>query len=186
MCFWFLTHTCSLQSLSTVTGSALRLWGEFWYPQIWSLLWCHDDVMMVENRALYQEHFPEKSYNCLLPEFTLWYMSAGYLYIHLQECMFPTGYLKLGCELLALYSWLGCEHDLKREKDKDLEPSRRESSRRVSWLSSGYSSTVIPDILGSFPIQVTNLSLPIYWGDCSWKGLRSSVSSKLARVWLEN
>jgi hypothetical protein len=51
---------------------------------------------------------------------------------------------------------------LKGKKDKDLEPSRRESSRRVSWLSSGYSSTVIPDILGSFPIQVTNLSLPIY------------------------
>jgi hypothetical protein len=79
-------------------------------------------------------------------------MFADYLYIHLRECLFPTGHLKLGCELLALYSWLGCELALKGEKDKDLEPSRRESSRRVSWLSSGYSSTVIPDILGSFPI----------------------------------
>jgi hypothetical protein len=68
----------------------------------------------------------------------------------------------MGCEIPTLYSWLGCGHDFKREKDKDLESSRRESSRRMSWLSSGYSSTVIPDILESFPIQVTNLSLPIY------------------------
>jgi hypothetical protein len=89
-------------------------------------------------------------------------MFAGYLYILLRECLIPAGYLKLGCELLTLYSSLGCEHALKEEKYKDLEPSRRESSRRMSWLSSGYSSTVIPDILGSFPIQVTNLSLPIY------------------------
>jgi hypothetical protein len=118
--------------------------------------------MMMENQALYQEYFPEKSYSCLLPQITFWNMFAGYLYVHLWECLFPAGYLKLGCELLALYSWLGCEHALKGEKDKYLEPSRRESSRRMSWLSSGYSSTVIPDILGSFPIQVTNLSLPIY------------------------
>jgi hypothetical protein len=89
-------------------------------------------------------------------------MFAGYLYIHLRECLFPAGYLKLGCELPALYSWLGCGHDLKGEKDKYLKPSRRESSRRMSWLSNGYLGAGILDILGSFPIQVTNLSLPIY------------------------
>jgi hypothetical protein len=50
---------------------------------------------------------------------------------------------------------------LKKEKDKNLEPSRRESSRRMSWLSNGCSRTGIPDILGSFLIQVTNLSSPI-------------------------
>ena len=75
-----------------------------------------DDVMIMENQTLYQEYFPKKSYNCLLPEFTLWNMFAGYLYIHLRECLFPTGYLKLGCELLTLYSWLGCEHVLKEGK----------------------------------------------------------------------
>jgi hypothetical protein len=89
-------------------------------------------------------------------------MFAGYLYIHLRECLILAGCIKLGCELLALYSLLGCEHVLKEEKDKNLEPSRRESSRRVSWLSNGYSGAGIPDILGSFPIQVTNLSSPIY------------------------
>jgi hypothetical protein len=89
-------------------------------------------------------------------------MFAGYLYILLRECLIPAGYLKLGCELLTLYSFLGCKDSLKGEKDKDLEPSRRESSRRMSWLSNGYSGAGIPDILGSFPIQVTNLSLPIY------------------------
>jgi hypothetical protein len=89
-------------------------------------------------------------------------MFAGYLYIHLRECLILAGYIKLGCELLALYSLLGCEHVLKGEKDKNLEPSRRESSRRMSWLSNGYSGAGIPDILGSFPIQVTNLSSPIY------------------------
>ena len=177
MCFWFLTHTCSLQSQSTVTGSTLRLWGEFCYPQIWSLWLFHFDIMMMEDQALYQEHFPEKSYSCLLPEFTLWNMFAGYLYIHLRECKFLAVFFRLGCKLLTLYSWLGCEHALKGEKDKYLEPSRRESSRRMSWLSSGYSSTVIPDILGSFPIQVTNLPLPIYWGDFSWKGLIRRIRS---------
>ena len=129
------------------------------------------DVMMMENQALYQEHFPKKSYSCLLLELTFWNMFAGCLYIHLQEWLFPAGYLKLGCELPTLYSWLGCGHDFKGEKDKDLESYRRESSRRMSWLSNGYSGAGIPDILGSFPIQVTNLSLPIYWGDFSWKGL---------------
>jgi hypothetical protein len=79
-------------------------------------------------------------------------MFAGYLYIHLRECLILTGYIKLGCELLTLYSLLGCEHVLKEEKDKNLEPSRRESSRWVSWLSNGYSGAGIPDILGSFPI----------------------------------
>jgi hypothetical protein len=29
-----------------------------------------DDVMMMENQALYQEHFPEKSYSCPLPQIT--------------------------------------------------------------------------------------------------------------------
>jgi hypothetical protein len=76
--------------------------------------------------------------------------------------MILAGYIKLGCKLLALYSLLGCEHGIKGGKDKDLEPSRRESSRRVSWLSNGYLGVGIPDILGSFPIQVTNLSSPIY------------------------
>jgi hypothetical protein len=71
--------------------------------------------------------------------------------------MILAGYFKLGCELLTLYSLLGCEHVLKGEKDKNLKPSRR-----VSWLSNGYSGAGIPDILGSFPIQVTNLSSPIY------------------------
>jgi hypothetical protein len=89
-------------------------------------------------------------------------MFAGYLYIHLRECLILAGYIKLGCEPLALYSLLGCEHVLKEEKDKNLEPSRRESSRRVSWLSNGYSGVGIIDILGSFPIQITNLSSPIY------------------------
>jgi hypothetical protein len=27
--------------------------------------------MMMENQDLYQEHFPEKSYSCLLPELIL-------------------------------------------------------------------------------------------------------------------
>jgi hypothetical protein len=89
-------------------------------------------------------------------------MFAGYLYTLLRECLILAGHLKLGCELLALYSLLGCEHALKGEKDKNLEPSRRESSRRMSWFSNGYSDAGIPDILGSFPIQVTNLSSPIY------------------------
>jgi hypothetical protein len=84
-------------------------------------------------------------------------MFAGYLYIHLQECLILTGYIKMGCELLTLYSLLRCEHVLKGEKDKNIEPSRR-----VSWLSNGYSGAGIPDILGSFPIQVTNLFSPIY------------------------
>ena len=66
-----LTHTYSLQSLWTVTSSTLRLWGAFCYPHFWSSGWCHDDVMMMENQTLYQEHFPEKSYSCLLPELTL-------------------------------------------------------------------------------------------------------------------
>ena len=89
-------------------------------------------------------------------------MFAGYLYIHLRECLILVGYIKLVCELLALYSLLGCENVLKGERDKNLEPSRRESSRRVSWLSNGCSGAGILDILGSFPIQVTNLSSPIY------------------------
>jgi hypothetical protein len=89
-------------------------------------------------------------------------MFVGYLYILLRECLILAGYLKRGCELLVLYSLLGCEHALKEEKDKKLEPSRRESSRKVSWLSNGYSGAGIPDILGSFPIQVTNQYSPIY------------------------
>jgi hypothetical protein len=89
-------------------------------------------------------------------------MFAGYLYIHLREFLILAGYINLGCELLALYSLLGCENVLKGEKDKNIEPSRRESSRMVSWLSNGYSGAGIPDILGSFPIQVTNLYSPIY------------------------
>ena len=100
-----------------------------------------------------------------------WRMFAGYLYIHLRECLILAGYIKLGCEPLALYSLLGWKHVIKEEKDKNLEPSRRESSRRMSWISNGYSGAVIPNILGSFSIQVTNLSSPIYWGDFSWKGL---------------
>jgi hypothetical protein len=51
---------------------------------------------------------------------------------------------------------------LKGKKIKISNLLEGNSSRRMSWLSSGYSSTVIPNILGSFPIQVTNLSLPIY------------------------
>jgi hypothetical protein len=84
-------------------------------------------------------------------------MFAGYLYIHLREFHILIGCINTGCEPLTLYSFLGCEHVLKEEKDKNLKPSRR-----VSWLSNGYSGVGIPDILGSFPIQVTNLSSPIY------------------------
>jgi hypothetical protein len=65
---------------------------------------------------------------------------------------------------------------LKKEKDKNLEPSRRESSRRVSWHSNGCSSTGIPDILGSFPIQVTNIFSYILR-----RLLMEKVRSKLAR-----
>ena len=49
MCFWFLTHTCSLQSLSTVTSSTLRLWVAFCYPHFWSSRWCHDSVMIIRK-----------------------------------------------------------------------------------------------------------------------------------------
>jgi hypothetical protein len=84
-------------------------------------------------------------------------MFVGYLYSCLRECLILADCIKLGCELLTLYSLLGCEHVYKGEKDKNLEPSRR-----VNWLSNGYSGAGIPDILGSFPIQVTNLSSPIY------------------------
>jgi hypothetical protein len=90
-------------------------------------------------------------------------MFAGCLYTHLRECLFPAGYLKIRVRTSHTVLMVRVrEHGFKEEKDKYLEPSRRESSRRMSWLSSGYSSTVIPNILGSFPIQVTNLSLPIY------------------------
>jgi hypothetical protein len=55
-----------------------------------------------------------------------------------RECKFLAVCFRLGCELLTLYSWLGCEHAFTKEKDKDLEPSRRESSRRgelaFEWL----------------------------------------------------
>ena len=143
MCFWFLTHTCSLQILSTVTDSTLRLWGALCYPQIWSLWWCRDGIMMIswwwKIKLFTKNTFLRKVTVVFFQNSHFWRMFAGYLYIHLRECLILASYIKLGCELLTLYSLLGCEHVLKGEKDKNLEPSRRESSRRVSWLSNGYS-----------------------------------------------
>ena len=98
----------------------------------------YDDVMMMlwwwKVKLFTKNTFLRKVTVVFFQKSHFWRMFAGYLYIHLRECLILIGYIKLGCEPLALYSLLGCEHVLKGEKDKNLEPSRRESSRRMSWL----------------------------------------------------